>query len=139
MKLPISYRWAFCEQALLLTLLAFLSYFWPLTTLGYLLPWYVVTYFMTRYVDYLNHYGCDEAGGNMLAHANNSLAPWYNRLNNNFGYHTAHHFHAGAHWTELPALHQKIADKIPRRCLKTFGWSFLLMPYHFFLSRSGRM
>jgi fatty acid desaturase len=136
--LPISYRWAFCEQTLLLALLACFAYFRPGMTCGYLLPWYAVTYFMTRYVDYLNHYGCDEGGVSTFGHANNSLAAWYNRLNNNFGYHTAHHMRPDAHWSELPAIHEQIVDKIPPRCLKGFGWSFLLMPYHFYLSRLGR-
>ena len=129
-KNPISYRWAFSEQALSVALVACLFYLRPGITLGYLLPWYVVTYFISRYVDYLNHYGCDEAGGNAFDHSNNSLAGRFNRAKHNFGFHTAHHIRPGAHWTELPAIHRQIADKIPERCLKPFSWSFLLMPYH---------
>jgi fatty acid desaturase len=90
-------------------------------------------------VDYLNHYGCDERSDNPFEHANNSLAWWFNYTTHNFGYHTAHHMRPGAHWTELPAIHQTIADRIPKRCLKPFSWSFLLLPYHFYLSRSERM
>jgi len=138
-KTPISYRWACFEQGLLLSFLGCLLYFQPGMTCGYLLPLYIVTYFMSRYVDYLNHYGCDAASENIFDCANNTLAAWYNRANNNFGYHTAHHIRPDAHWTELPVIHQQIANKIPQRCFKSFGWSFLLMPHHFYLSRLGRM
>jgi hypothetical protein len=52
---PIRYRWAFCEQALLLLLVASLMVWQCRLVLIYLLPWYVAMYFITRYVDYLNH------------------------------------------------------------------------------------
>jgi fatty acid desaturase len=135
---PINYRWAFAEQALSVALVASLLYVRPAMTLGYLLPWYFVTYFISRYVDYLNHYGCDELSDNVFDRANNSLAWGFNRAKHNFGYHLAHHIHPTAHWTDLPAIHQQIADKIPKRRLKSFSWSFLLMPYHFYLSRLDR-
>jgi len=136
---PISYRWAFCEQMLLLVFVAVLLAWQPRLTLVYLLPWYVVTHFITRYVDYLNHYGCDEDNANPYVHANNSLSWWFNFRTHNFGYHTAHHIRPGAHWTELPEIHRMIADKIPKRHLKPFSWSAFLMPYHFYRARTGRM
>lgn len=37
----------------------------------------------------------------------------YNLTSWNLGYHTAHHMHPGIHWTQLPALHAKIRDRIP--------------------------
>jgi fatty acid desaturase len=138
-KTPISYRWAFFEQMLLLTFVAMLSVWQPRLVLIYLLPLYFVTQFITRYVDYLNHYGCDEGSANPYARANNSLSWWFNLTTHNFGYHTAHHIRPGAHWTELPGIHKTIADKIPERHLKPFSWSWLLMPYHFYRSRTGRM
>lgn len=136
---PISYRWAFCEQALSIVLLAALALAQPRLALTYLLPWYLLTHFITRYVDYLNHYGCDEGSDDPYVRANNSLSRWFNRTTHNFGYHTAHHLRPGAHWTELPAIHAAIADRIPERHLKTFSWSWLLIPYHFYRSANGRM
>jgi fatty acid desaturase len=136
---PIRYRWAFCEQLLLLLLVASLMVWQFRLVLIYLLPWYVAMYFITRYVDYLNHYGCDEGCENPYLRANNSLSWWFNLTTHNFGYHTAHHMRPGAHWTELPAIHEAIADKIPDRHIKHFSWSALLMPYHFFRSVTGRM
>jgi fatty acid desaturase len=138
-RAPISYRWAFCEQMLLVLLLAALTVAQPRLVLIYLLPWYLLTHFITRYVDYLNHYGCDEGSDNPYVRANNSLSRWFNLTTHNFGYHTAHHIRPGAHWTELPAIHAGIADRIPQRHLKPFSWSWLLMPYHFYRSVTDRM
>ncbi len=136
---PIRYRWAFCEQMLLILLFASLAVAQPRIVLVYLLPWYLLIHFITRYVDYLNHYGCDESSANPYARANNSLSRWFNSTTHNFGYHTAHHIRPGAHWTELPSIHAGIAHRIPERHLKAFSWSWVLMPYHFFRSATGRM
>jgi fatty acid desaturase len=136
---PMRYRWAFCEQLLQLLLVAVLLCWQPRLVLIYLLPWYLVMYFITRYVDYLNHYGCDESSENPYLRANNSLSWWFNLTTHNFGYHTAHHMRPGAHWTELPAIHRTIADKIPDRHIKYFSWAALLAPYHFYRSVTGRM
>jgi fatty acid desaturase len=138
-RTPISYRWAFFEQLLLLAFVAGLTILQSRTVLTYLLPWYILTQFITRYVDYLNHYGCDEQSENPYRRANNSLSRWFNLTTHNFGYHTAHHIRPGAHWSELPAIHAGIADRIPERHLKPFSWSWVLMPYHFYLSSIGRM
>lgn len=138
-RVPISHRWAFCEQMLLILLLAALTLAQPRLVLIYLLPWYLLTHFVTRYVDYLNHYGCDEGSDNPYVRANNSLSRWFNLATHNFGYHTAHHIRPGAHWTDLPAIHSGIADRIPPRHLKPFSWSWVLMPYHFYRSVTGRM
>jgi fatty acid desaturase len=138
-KTPIRYRWAFCEQLLLLLFVAALMCWQHRLVLTYLLPWYVAMHFVTRYVDYLNHYGCDEGSEDPYRRANNSLSRWFNLTTQNFGYHTAHHIRPGAHWTELPAIHRTIEDKIPDRHIKFFSWAGLLMPYHFYRSVRGRM
>ena len=136
---PINYRWAFCEHCLLIAFVGGLALWRPWLVLTYLLPWYFVTHFVTRYVDYLNHYGCDEGEENRFAVANNSLSRWFNFATHNFGYHTAHHLRPGAHWTTLPAIHRTVEDKIPERNLKQFSWSGILLPYHFLRSFGGRM
>jgi fatty acid desaturase len=136
---PIRYRWAFCEQLLLLLFVAVLMCWQPYLVLAYLLPWYMAMHFITRYIDYLNHYGCDEGSENPYLRANNSLSWWFNFTTHTFGYHTAHHMRPSAHWTELPAIHRMIAHKIPDRYNKSFSWSGLLIPYHFYRSVKGRM
>ncbi|HKC04229.1 MAG TPA: fatty acid desaturase [Sphingomicrobium sp.] len=135
---PINYRWAFVEQMLLIMMVAALLAWKPLLVLGFLLPWYVLTAMISRYVDYLNHYGCDERSSSPFDWANNCLNRTFNRGCCNFGYHTAHHYDPSAHWTELPGIHRRIADSIPERYLKTFSWSCLLFPYHVFLAQRGR-
>ncbi len=96
-------------------------------------------YFISRYVDYLNHCGCDEHSSNPYERANSSLNRVFNRFCNNFGYHTAHHLKPTAHWTELPEIHAQIASRIPGHLLKPFSWCCLLLPYHCVLSWRGRM
>jgi len=44
---------------------------------------------------------------------NNILQPFYNRLTGNLGFHTAHHYKPGVHWSQLPQLHAQIAHQIP--------------------------
>jgi fatty acid desaturase len=41
--------------------------------------------------------------------------------------------------TGAPTGHAGIADRIPQRHLKPFSWSWVLMPYHFYRSVTGRM
>ncbi len=45
--------------------------------------------------------------------SNNIMQRLYNICTGNLGYHTAHHYRPGVHWSKLPDLHAKIADKIP--------------------------
>lgn len=44
---------------------------------------------------------------------NNILQPFYNRLTGNLGFHTAHHYKPGVHWSQLPQLHAEIEHLIP--------------------------
>jgi fatty acid desaturase len=136
---PINYRWAFIEQALLIVVVLVLLVWQPGVALAFLLPWYATIYLVSRYVDYLNHYGCDETSEDPFARANNSLSRVFNLSGHNFGYHTAHHLHPAAHWTELPEIHRQIVERIPQRCLKTFSWSCLLLPWHGVRSWLGKM
>lgn len=134
-----NYRWAFAEHCLLILFCAALYAANSQLFLFYILPLYTLTFFITRYVDYLNHFGCDETSGNIYEHSNNCLHTSFNRFTHNFGYHTAHHLKPGAHWTKLPELFAEIEDKIPDRCKKNYSWSWMLIPYHFYLSAKDKM
>jgi len=72
-------------------------------------------------------------------HSNNSYSTVFNLACHNFGYHTAHHLRPTAHWTELPKIHERIAHRIPERCIKTVSWSCLLLPYHCIRSWQDKM
>jgi fatty acid desaturase len=65
----------------------------------------------TAYVTYEHHSGLDT--DNEFEASYNNLNPVFNFLTGNLGYHTAHHHKQGVHWSKLPQLHAKIADKIP--------------------------
>jgi len=43
----------------------------------------------------------------------------HNKLTGNLGYHTAHHYRQGLHWSKLPELHEQIKDKIPAEYVRT--------------------
>jgi fatty acid desaturase len=137
-KTPIDYRAAFVEQGAFVAFVLVLLIWQPALVLFFLIPWYAVIYFISRYVDYLNHYGCEESS-DPYACANNSLNKMFNRTCQNFGYHTAHHLRPTAHWTELPDIHARIAHRIPPERLKSFSWSCLLLPYHCVRALQGKM
>lgn len=57
---------------------------------------------------------------------NNIVHRGYNLLTGNLGYHTAHHYKPGVHWSKLPALHAEIAHRIPADCYLTPGFPWRL-------------
>ncbi len=65
----------------------------------------------TAYVTYDHHTGLSTE--NEFEASYNNLSTIFNCLTGNLGYHTAHHYRQGVHWSKLPALHATIADKIP--------------------------
>lgn len=129
-------RGSFFEQCLPPATATILLLVDPWLVAAYVVPWYVLVHFVTRYTDYLNHVG---VAAEDVPITNNSVHRFYNRVRCNFGYHTAHHYRPHAHWTTLPAIHAAIVDRIPPRYIKCYSWSGLLMPYHFYWSVGGRM
>ena len=53
---------------------------------------------------------------------NNVVHRVYNFWTGNLGFHTAHHYKPGLHWSKLPELHAQIADKIPADAYVRPGW-----------------
>lgn len=133
---PINYRYAFIEQMLFIAFVLAMLWVNPFLTLAYMLPWYFLVYFVTRYIDYLNHFSCSDG---KFDSSNNSLNVWYNRLGCNFGYHSAHHYKPGAHWSLLPEIFADIRPNIPEKNIKHYSWSGFLLPYHFYLRIKGKM
>jgi len=74
----------------------------------------------TAWVTYDHHAGLDT--DDQFHASYNIMNRWYNRLTGNLGYHTAHHYRPGVHWSRLPGLHARIADRIPAHlyCRSTF-------------------
>ncbi len=71
----------------------------------------VFTVLYTSWVTYDHHAGLDS--DDHMEASYNILNRWFNRLTGNLGYHTAHHYKPGLHWTKLPALHEQIKERIP--------------------------
>ncbi|MCH9698429.1 MAG: fatty acid desaturase [Gammaproteobacteria bacterium] len=65
----------------------------------------------TAWVTYDHHAGLDT--DDIFSASYNNLDPLFNLLSGNLGYHTAHHYKQGVHWSQLPELHEKIKHKIP--------------------------
>jgi beta-carotene hydroxylase len=76
------------------------------------------------FVNYIQHVHCDPWSPHN--HSRNFVSKLTNFWVFNNGFHAAHHEHAGAHWSALPALHAQIADQIdPALCEQTmFGFCF---------------
>lgn len=68
----------------------------------------------TSWVTYDHHAGLES--DSPFEGSFNIMNRWFNLLTGNLGYHTAHHYKQGIHWSRLPALHAEIAHKIPARC-----------------------
>jgi fatty acid desaturase len=79
----------------------------------FLLPM-IVTHFYTAWVTYDHHAGL--ATDSPFEGSYNIVNRWFNRLTGNLGYHTAHHYKQGVHWSRLPELHEQIKDRIPAHC-----------------------
>ncbi|WP_430408460.1 fatty acid desaturase [Kordia sp.] len=135
-KEPVNYRVAFFEQFIPFIVFGLFFMWNQKLALYYILPWYFLVHFVTRYIDYLNHF---DTGEGKYSHSNNSLHHGYNKLGNNFGYHTAHHLYPSAHWTTLPNLHKEIEDNINPKYLKTYTWSGFAIFWHYVLSLKSKM
>lgn len=72
--------------------------------------------FMTAWATYEHHAG--RSTQDQFHASFNNTNRWYNLFTGNLGYHTAHHYNGGLHWSKLPKLHDKIADKIPPELIR---------------------
>ena len=74
----------------------------------------VVTMFYTAWVTYDHHVGLHT--DDPFEGSYNIMNRWFNRLTGNLGFHTAHHYKQGVHWSRLPQLHETIKHRIPAHC-----------------------
>ena len=70
----------------------------------------------TTWATYDHHVGLDSQ--DQFKASYNNTSKWFNILTGNLGYHTAHHYKQGVHWSKLPDVHEKIKHKIPAECFK---------------------
>jgi fatty acid desaturase len=76
--------------------------------------------FGTAFATYAHH--SDRSTASHFVASNNILQPFYNWLTGNLGYHTAHHYKPGVHWSQLKQLHAEIEAKIPAAAYLEPGW-----------------
>jgi beta-carotene hydroxylase len=69
-----------------------------------------VALFVVMLFNYIQHVHADEES--VYNHSRNFVSGFTNFMLFNNGYHTAHHNKASVHWSQLPAAHAKIADRI---------------------------
>jgi len=76
----------------------------------------VVSLLFTAWVTHDHHSGLHTA--DPFAASYNNLNPVFNFLTGNLGYHTAHHYKQGLHWSKLPELHEQIKHRIPAELIR---------------------
>jgi fatty acid desaturase len=88
----------------------------------FLLPM-VTGLLITAWATYDHHAGLDSEDDFEASY--NNMNSMFNIATGNLGYHTAHHYRQGAHWSELPQLHEQIKHRIPRELYKGSFWDLL--------------
>ena len=96
-------------------------YNWYNALVIFILPMVILLY-ATVFDTYKHHSGLDTEDPYQATY--NIIDPTYNWFTCNLGYHTAHHLQCGKHWSELPALHEQIKDKIPQGLYREPGFPF---------------
>ena len=76
----------------------------------------VISLLFTSWVTFDHHSGL-ETDDQFQASYNNTNRI-FNIVTGNLGYHTAHHFHQGLHWSKLPELHAEIKHLIPAELMR---------------------
>jgi fatty acid desaturase len=78
----------------------------------------------TAWVTYDHHSGLDTDDHFHASY--NNLNRWFNRLTGNLGYHTAHHYRQGVHWSRLPDVHARIEHQIPAHLFRKSTFDAML-------------
>ena len=97
----------------------------PLNALFVFVMPMVVGLYVTAWHTYYHHAGLDT--DDKFAASWNIIHTGYNVLTGNLGYHTAHHVRCTVHWSELPAFHDTLADKIPAHLYRRPCFPFTLL------------
>lgn len=97
-------------SAITLLIITGLAIYSPLNALFIIILPMVSSLLFTAWTTYDHHAGLDTQDQFCASH--NKTSRWYNLITGNLGYHTAHHYKQGVHWSKLPELHEQIKHKI---------------------------
>lgn len=110
-RFPKHQRTFLTFTSLTFAFVALLVWYRPLPALFLFVLPMVCSLMYTVWVTYDHHAGLHT--DNPFEGSYNITNRWFNLLTGNLGYHTAHHYKQGLHWSELPALHETIKHRIP--------------------------
>lgn len=120
-RYPRHYRTHVLYSTIAFSLVVLLSCYRPMQGLMLFVLPMVTGLLITAWATYDHHAGLDEKEDHFKASYNN-LNQIFNFLTGNLGYHTAHHYKQGLHWSQLPALHETIKHKIPDHLYFSSVW-----------------
>ncbi|MDQ6954645.1 MAG: fatty acid desaturase, partial [Mariprofundaceae bacterium] len=102
---------------LTLVVVAMLTWFKPMQGLFLFVLPMICGLLLTSWATFEHH--ADLNTKNQFAASRNNINRFYNITTGNLGYHTAHHYKQGVHWSLLPELHDQIKNKIPNHLIKS--------------------
>jgi fatty acid desaturase len=123
-RFPKHQRVFLTYAALTLVLLGVLVVHKPVHALFLFVLPMICSMLFTAWVTHDHHFGLDTK--NHLEASVNTLNRRFNLLTGNLGFHTAHHYRQGVHWSKLPELHRQIAHQIPERLYRKPDFALLL-------------
>ena len=85
-----------------------------------LVPFWALGHTLSALINYYEHLGADPK--KPIAWGVSSYGRLYNWLFLNNGHHAEHHFRTKTHWTELPALHQRLAAEQQAAGVRVLVW-----------------
>jgi fatty acid desaturase len=129
-KYPKQRQLFFVMGALTVALVSALVWYRPLQGAWLFVFVPAVMIFGTAMATYTHH--SNRQTDDHFVACNNILQPFYNKLTGNLGYHTAHHYKPGVHWSKLPELHDEIKHKIPADAFQEPG-----IPWKYFGKSEG--
>ncbi len=115
-KYPKAQRAFLLYSCLTVIGLGLLLWYRPVPALLVFIVPMIISLLFTVWVTYDHHAGLDTE--NPFEASYNNTSPLFNLLTGNLGYHTAHHYRQGTHWSMLPELHEAIKDRIPQHLMR---------------------
>ena len=122
-RYPKHYRTHLIYTALTVAIVASLVAYHPMQGMMLFVLPMITGLLITAWATYDHHAGLSTDDDFSASY--NNMNPIFNIMTGNLGYHTAHHYKQGVHWSELPRLHEEIKEKIPAETYRHSLWDAL--------------